>query len=715
MTDWLVKSFLGGSMRMTEALVSACPTLLIGLCVAAILRFYLGMSGTRRLFGGMTLRSLPQSWAVGMLLPVCSIGVLPVLFEMRRAKLKAGAMSAFALSAPLFNPLSLLYGVTLSRPYVILMFALGSLFVVTIVGIIWDRFVTHSDVARFRRHDEDADSAESPIGIRRLVASFVYISRQVCGPAGVWAVAATVGVLLLAAVLPAGSLANAMGRDDWWAPARMAAVSIPAYAPPMLAMSQLGGMFQHANSPGAAFVLLVIGTGVNLGTLAWMSRQFGLRSVMVWFGSLMAVVMVIAYAVNQPLAPPGVDPSGHTHAFDIYANPIQQLDSNSGALVRRKLAEKFGPFAQICISLLGGMVVLGALFRSIGVDDSSFSRDPSSSSGSSNDQQSGTHQEPGTEQACDGELGFDRIVGPQVVGATLIAALVVLSVVMCYGFYPSPEECMKEIRVMRAEALSASVSADADHAKFWIPRWDQWSRRMEVGAFLRRGHVTPYQRIQGYLLRKKLDLLEHELEHDHDDPTVMRDLVNDVMATDMRWRKAYRDPYDGSVTTAESDYVAVDLKVDSIHEHRHSHDKLQSHDHRHNEFVGTHQHDHEHLHRHGDSPHGGRIISLGHQGHAAERESLHLELLPIRDHEVVVYPLRVKLGVLRPVKACPGVLKICLDREARSTIQERKMVELDWNPKKMNFHKTLTVDSDFGEAPELTGELIFPDGSKADF
>ncbi|MEL6897523.1 MAG: permease, partial [Planctomycetota bacterium] len=145
---------LGGLLRLLEALVSAAPTLAVGLIAAAVMRFFLGIDGTRRLFGGQSLRSLPQSWLIGMLMPVCSIGVLPILLEMRRAKLKPGAMSAFALAAPLFNPLSLLYGLTLSRPYVILMYALVSLLVVTIVGLIWDRFADSQQTDAENADDE---------------------------------------------------------------------------------------------------------------------------------------------------------------------------------------------------------------------------------------------------------------------------------------------------------------------------------------------------------------------------------------------------------------------------------------------------------------------------------------------------------------------------------------------------------------------------------
>jgi uncharacterized membrane protein YraQ (UPF0718 family) len=74
-----------------------------------------------------------------MLLPVCSLGVIPVVREMRRAGVSAGAILAFALTAPMFNPLSMLYGLTLSKPSVILAFAFSSMVIVTLVGAALNR------------------------------------------------------------------------------------------------------------------------------------------------------------------------------------------------------------------------------------------------------------------------------------------------------------------------------------------------------------------------------------------------------------------------------------------------------------------------------------------------------------------------------------------------------------------------------------------------
>src|ERR1700682_3406675 len=128
-------------LRTGQVAVESSTTLLCGLLVAGIMRRMLGGEGTRRLFGGSGWNGLFRAWAVGMLLPVCSLGVIPIAREMRRAGVPSGTILAFVLAAPHINPLSLLYGLTLSEPLVILCFALGSLVVALAAGSLWGRFL----------------------------------------------------------------------------------------------------------------------------------------------------------------------------------------------------------------------------------------------------------------------------------------------------------------------------------------------------------------------------------------------------------------------------------------------------------------------------------------------------------------------------------------------------------------------------------------------
>src|SRR4051794_411957 len=179
--------FWGAVLRVSQAFLQAAPTILVGLAVAAIFRRLLGHEGTRRLFGCGTWRELPQAWFIGMLLPICSLGVIPVAREMRRSRVSGGAILAFAMTAPLFNPLSMLYGLTLSAPSVILGFAFCTMVVVTAVGAVWNR------LCPLPAHEEPAPPPVA-YGVKRMTSLMVAAAREVVGPSLGYIALALLGV-----------------------------------------------------------------------------------------------------------------------------------------------------------------------------------------------------------------------------------------------------------------------------------------------------------------------------------------------------------------------------------------------------------------------------------------------------------------------------------------------------------------------------------------
>ncbi|MFM8217424.1 MAG: hypothetical protein ACKOJF_00720, partial [Planctomycetaceae bacterium] len=143
----------------------------------------------------------------------------------------------------------------------------------------------------------------------------------------------------------------------------MTAVALPAYATPMLAMSQLGMMFQHGNSVGAAFVLLVLGAGMNLGTLAWMLSSYGVRRTATFLVLLLTVVLVLSYGIERPLFPRGTDLADHTHAFDGYCQAFQPGSVNLAAQTWERLRRDAPFFEVTSLKVLAGLVLLGCLLR----------------------------------------------------------------------------------------------------------------------------------------------------------------------------------------------------------------------------------------------------------------------------------------------------------------------------------------------------------------
>lgn len=482
----------GVVLRIVQAALQGAPFIFTGLCVTGMLHRLMGHQQTRRLFGSNSVSSLIQSWLIGMLLPGCSLGVIPIVKQLRRSGIAVGTIFAFALSSPLFDPLSLLYGLTLSKPMTIVAFATCSLIVVTISGSLFDWWFPNTEVAI-------EEPPPTPYGIKRLISILVVMARESVGDSALLIACGLAGVGLLSIALPPGSLQSSMAHENPWSPVVMTSVAIPAYATPMTAMGQLGSMFQHGNSIGAAFILLVFGAGMNLGLLAWMTIHYGWKKAAIWMGLMIGVVLILSYGIERPLYPKDIEPANHTHAFDIYCQPFYSSSSfpdGYPAEIWRRLRMETQLHELVGAALLIVLISLGLGLRWLDrrwvIEDwLNRQRVPSDQSQ---------------------RLMMDLVVPGPVLAAVGFLVIIAASIVGCYAYYPSPDECLEELKIANTEAFSAAIGGDRAHALHWIPVSENWLRRLQVGTYLRSGKLSEYQRMKARICRDRLELLKHMVE-----------------------------------------------------------------------------------------------------------------------------------------------------------------------------------------------------------
>ena len=483
----------GALTRMLQALVAAGPTIVVGWLVAAVFERILGRDGTYRLFGGNTWRQLPQAWLLGMLLPVCSLGVIPVMHQMRKSGISGGTILAFGLTAPLFNPISVLYGLTLSDPWAILAFSLCSLVLITILGLLWDKLFPNSQIP--------ADPLErTPYGLRRIGAVALSMAQQAASRSTLYMLLAILGVGILAMLLPAGVLQRSAGKDDMLAPLTMSAVATLAYITPMTAIVQVASMFQHGNSVAASFALLTLGTGVNLGLLIWMVRHYGFNRSLVWLGCLVAMVLLMSYSLDRPLRPKGIEPADHTHAFDTYCNPFVSGDQNYWSSSKRILEEAATPSEIVSLGFAGLMLALGGIVSWLDPKNKSMQwllRSPSHSATAIQDKPSGMR---------------DIVLPDWVIAVVSLGGLVAASIAACFLYYPPVSEIRKEMHMIEAEMFTAYQGGEWDKLEYWIPIQEDWAHKMKVSAYLRGKPLDRYTDLKLQVYKTKLELLEHATE-----------------------------------------------------------------------------------------------------------------------------------------------------------------------------------------------------------
>ncbi len=474
----MLELLVGFVVRLAQVVIEAAPTLVIGVFTAGIFRRMVGPAGTRRLFG-TGIRGLLTGWLAGKLLPICSLGVIPVARELRRSGVPGGTVLAFVLAAPLLNPLSLLYGITLAKPVVILSFGGCSLLLSTLAGLLWDRvFARTSDAAESARLAAIADTEPlPPPGPKRLLAVLVSAVKDLTGRDLIFYAIGLVASALLSTAIPFGSLQRSMMPADWSSPLLMAAIAVPIFSSPLQGMMKIGMMFGHGNSIGAALVLFLLGVGTCGGTMAWLLTTFDRRRVLPWLLTYLVVVVGLGYGCQWLLTDPDRKPEDHTHAFDEYTCPFP---AGSGSDVYSvgylKVAEKFGPFDAPPLYVLGTLILIGLVVRRW--DRSGCIERWLTASGTAT---KSTRPK------------WDVNVPPVVVGAVAILGLLAFSVVGAYAYYPDRKTTTDDMVREKTEAqVMVNTGRDKDASRH-LEELDLLSRKLEVGVFLRTGRTTPEQ------------------------------------------------------------------------------------------------------------------------------------------------------------------------------------------------------------------------------
>ncbi|HEY0008803.1 MAG TPA: permease [Tepidisphaeraceae bacterium] len=108
MNDWL-SAFAVFPLRALQAIALCLPTLLCGMLTAGVFRVVFGQENIQRWFGRGSFPHLVRAAGIGLLLPVCSMGIFTVLFTLRMLGAAHGPLVVLALTGPLITPWTLGY------------------------------------------------------------------------------------------------------------------------------------------------------------------------------------------------------------------------------------------------------------------------------------------------------------------------------------------------------------------------------------------------------------------------------------------------------------------------------------------------------------------------------------------------------------------------------------------------------------------------------
>jgi uncharacterized membrane protein YraQ (UPF0718 family) len=282
------------------------PYLLLGFFLAGLFSVLLPVALVKRHLARPGKGSVIKSALLGIPLPLCSCGVLPVATWIRRHGASKGATGAFLLATPQTGVDGFLVALSLLGLGFAVFIPVAALVSGVLLGLIIN--AAYRDEVKPEPVEEDAQQKES-IPIRILRHGYVTIAGDIAVPLSIG--------ILIAGVISAlvdpqqfSELGSGLGAKFI-----MVAAATPLYVCATASIPVGASMLAAGLSPGTVFVFLMAGPATNAATFTTISKLIGRKEAFTYLACAVLLAIGMGVLMDQILwVLPEIDPDAlHTH------------------------------------------------------------------------------------------------------------------------------------------------------------------------------------------------------------------------------------------------------------------------------------------------------------------------------------------------------------------------------------------------------------------
>ena len=296
-----------------SVLSEMAPYLLFGFLVAGLLSVLISPQRVERHLGGEGLWPVFKAAALGVPLPLCSCGVIPVSASLRRHGASRGATTSFLISTPQTGVDSIMATWSLLGGFFAIYRAVFA-FITGVVGGFLVSLMCRERVmpghagqgslpAAPAEPCHDACCATKGEGKLRHVFTYGFITlpKDIGRPLLIGLVVAA----LISTLIPENYFANVVPPGILQMLVLML-VGIPVYVCATASIPLAFALILTGVSPGAAFAFLVTGPATNAATIATIWKVMGRRTTVIYLGTMAVGAMAGGLLLDMLLTPEAV-------------------------------------------------------------------------------------------------------------------------------------------------------------------------------------------------------------------------------------------------------------------------------------------------------------------------------------------------------------------------------------------------------------------------
>jgi uncharacterized membrane protein YraQ (UPF0718 family) len=272
-------------LEMWLLLLAMAPYLLLGFTMAGILKVLIPEDFLIKHLSGKKVASVFKAALIGIPLPVCSCGVIPVAAHLKKAGAGRGAILSFLTSTPTTGVDSILATVSLlGWPFALLRMG-TSFFIGIFSGISANLFTFKEEPVQKVVHVHDGTKPCCMPAQKKFTTAFKYAYIELIDDIGRWLIIGVVLGGVISYFVPASAVGKYLG-NPFISYSFMLLLASPMYVCATGSIPIVASLIMKGMSPGAGLVFLIAGPATNTATLSFVGGKLGSKTLFIYLVSI---------------------------------------------------------------------------------------------------------------------------------------------------------------------------------------------------------------------------------------------------------------------------------------------------------------------------------------------------------------------------------------------------------------------------------------------
>ena len=302
----LLRLTMDGVDTAWEILKDVSPWLMLSFIAAGLLRQFLDPARLQKTLGNYGLAAVVKATLSGMLLPICSCGVIPLGLGMYYTGAYLGPTLAFMVATPIINPAAVLLAYGLLGPQIATLYLAAGFTAPILIGLAGNR------LAGPEIHAPGMDTPMEPNGFgaqavvpisRRLLLGLRWGTLELGTMIGKYIVFGVALAGLLIAILPGQLIQGYLGNPGMVSILGIALLGSVIYVCAVGHIPFVAALVASGAAPGVAITFLMTGAATNLPELISIYKMIGRRAVMIYSCLVVLTSLAAGWLANQWLLP----------------------------------------------------------------------------------------------------------------------------------------------------------------------------------------------------------------------------------------------------------------------------------------------------------------------------------------------------------------------------------------------------------------------------